>query len=107
MGSVLKQERILAAIERAPSGRKEYLIGRLEELKKLSNLEASLKHHIHEMEEKRKEIEVVATVKVTGNTYPRVTVQIGGLSKILQEEIPGVSFRLNDEQDAISQGPLG
>lgn len=101
------KDRMLAAIRDAGEGRRGFLIGRLQELQKLAQLKESLEHHLEELSKQRADLLAQAAVKVTGHVFPNVTVQIGDAYHTLTEEQMTMTFRLNDDGDAVTQSTVG
>jgi hypothetical protein len=97
---------MIMAIRLAPPGRRDFLIRQLKEVEAMQKLKLSLDHHIEDLKTKRTEIVGRAYIRVSGTAFERVTVQIGTVYKLLDEEVPEVVFRLNRKGTQIAQGHL-
>ena len=102
-GGSSQKRAIEAAIQKATKGRRKFLLGRLQELQEVAQLQVSLEHHTAELEKEREDTAGRARIRMTGTAFPRVTVQIGEVYKMLNEDVEAVIFYLNQEDSQVAQ----
>lgn len=91
------------ALKEVSEGQRKFLVGILKELQELDKLGISLRHYVKEFEAKQTEMENRAQIRITGTAFPRVTVQIGEVYRVLKEEVQRAVFQLDETSRQITQ----
>ena len=101
LGPLGRKSAVVAAIQKAPAGLRQFLLAQLKEISGTQKLKASLERHLAGLTTQRAARAARAEIRVLETAFQRVTLQIGQVDRILDVSIRAVAFRLDREQRTI------